>query len=106
MMDYSEELADRVRRSLAEENVKEGSLLGGKSFWVDDRLVISVHGDDLLVRVPEEEYTTLLEQPGVSSYEVAARPVPGWVIVASEAIADEAALMEWVTLGLARPADD
>lgn len=100
-MEYSEELAERVRSSLAgQPEVTEAPLLGGKSFWVADRLVISINGDDLLIRVAEDDYEVILERPGARPYEFAARPVPCWVIVAGVAITVDDALEEWVNLGL------
>ena len=101
-MAFSAELADRVRHSLkGRSRIDEGTLLGGRSFWVDDRLVVSVHGDDLLLRVPLEDYPSLLDRPGVMPYEFAARAVPGWVLIEGSAVADDKALSEWVGRGLA-----
>lgn len=101
-MDYSEELAERVRLTLADQESEEGTLLGGKSFWVDDRLVISLQGEDLLIRVPDDIYPSLLEEPGVTTYDFAARPVPGWVLVSGASLTDEETLAEWVRIGLSQ----
>lgn len=98
------DLLERVRISLSDHGAVESPLLGGTSFWVDDRLVISIHEDGILVRVPPSEYPTLLERPGVRPYEFAARPVPAWVIVDADSITQDGALTEWVAIGLAGPA--
>lgn len=101
LMEYSESLADRVRSSLAgQPDVTEAALLSGKSFWVADRLVISINGDDLLVRVAEDDYESVLELPGTRPFEFADRPVPSWVIVEGVAIATDDELARWVNLGL------
>ncbi len=102
-MDYSEELASRVRGLLDPHSVTETPLLGGKSFWVDDRLVVSIHGDELLVRVPDHDYDDLLARPGTRPYEFAARPVPSWVMIDSGAILDDDSLAQWLSIGLRRP---
>lgn len=102
-MDYSEELAARVRGLLAQHSVAETPLLDGKSFWIDDRLVVSIHGDELLIRVADNEYDELLERPGARPYEFAERPVPSWVMVGSRAVLDDDSLLEWLSIGMRRP---
>jgi hypothetical protein len=102
-MDYSEELAARVRGLLAQHAVAETPLLDGKSFWVDDRLVVSVHGEELLIRVADDEYGQLLKRPGARPYEFAERPVPSWVMVGPPAILDDGSLLEWLSIGMRRP---
>jgi len=73
--------------------------MGGTSFWLDDRLAIAIHGEDVLVRVPDAVYPTLMARSGARPYEFAARPVPNWVLIAGES-ADEDALAELIRLGL------
>lgn len=101
-MDFSEDLASRVRGLLEPHPVAETPLLGGKSFWVDDRLVISIHGDELLVRVPEHEYERLVDRPGARPYTFADRPVPSWVMVGPHGILDDESLREWLSIGMKR----
>jgi len=93
-------LSQRIRQSLVDRGeVVEGSFMGGTSFWLDDRLAIAIHGDDVLVRVPDAVYPSLMERSEVRPYEFAARPVPNWVLFAGEA-ADEDALAELIRMGL------
>jgi len=93
-------LSQRIRQSLVDQGeVVEGSFMGGKSFWLDDRLAIAIHGDDVLVRVPDAAYPSLMQRADARPYEFAARPVPNWVLFAGEA-ADEDALAELIRLGL------
>ena len=73
--------------------------MGGTSFWLDDRLAIAIHGEDVLVRVPDAAYSSLMERNEARPYEFAARPVPNWVLFAGEA-ADEDALAELIRMGL------
>jgi hypothetical protein len=99
-MEQTSVLSERIRQSLGERGeVIEGSFMGGTSFWLDDRLAIAIHGDDVLVRVPDAVYPSLMERSGARPYEFAARPVPNWVLFAGEA-ADEDALAELIGLGL------
>lgn len=93
-------LSQRIRQSLVDRgDVVEGAFMGGKSFWLDDRLAIAIHGEDVLVRVPETAYPSVVERAEARPYEFAARPVPGWVIISGES-ADESALAELIELGL------
>ena len=97
-------LSQRIRKSLVDRGeVIEGSFLGGTSFWLDDRLAIAIHGSDVLVRVPDSEYPTIMQRTEARPYEFAARPVPNWVLFSGDA-ADEDALAELIQLGLAASA--
>jgi hypothetical protein len=99
-MEQTSVLSQRIRQSLTEQgDVVEGSFMGGTSFWLDDRLAIAIHGEDVLVRVPDAAYPTIMERSGARPYEFAARPVPNWVLIAGES-ADETALAELIRLGL------
>ena len=94
-------LCQRIRDSLVDRGeLVEGSFLGGKSFWLDDRFAIALHGEDVLVKVPDSEYRTLMDRSAARPYEFAARPVPNWVLYAGDAVDDDA-LAELVQLGLA-----
>lgn len=93
-------LSERIRQSLVDRGeVVEGAFMGGTSFWLDDRLAIAIHGEDVLVRVPDAAYPSLMKRTDARPYEFAARPVPNWVLFAGEA-ADEDALAELIRLGL------
>ena len=93
-------LSQRIRSTLVSRGeVSEGSFMGGTSFWLGDHLAIAIHGEDVLVRVPDNVYPTMMERSEVRPYEFAARPVPNWVIFAGDA-ADESALEELIELGL------
>lgn len=71
---------------------------------MDDRLVMSLHDDGILLRVSQDDYAALLERPGVRPYEFAERPVPAWLVVEADAIAQDGALTDWVEIGLGRSA--
>jgi len=101
-MDYSEELASRVRALLDHHSLDESRLLDGKGFWVDDGLVASIHGDELLLRVDMSEYATLLTRSGTRPYEFAGRPVPAWLLVGPDAVLDDESLREWLAIGMKR----
>ena len=103
-MEQTAVLSQRIRQSLGNQGeIVEGSFMGGTSFWLDDRLAIAIHGEDVLVRVPDDEYPALMKRDEARPYEFAARPVPNWVLYSGDA-ADEGALTELIQLGLAASA--
>lgn len=93
-------LSQQIRRSLNDRGeVNEGAFMGGTSFWLDDRLAIAVHGEDVLVRVPESLYPEMIGRTGARPYEFAARAVPNWILFDGGA-ADESVLEELIEIGL------
>ena len=101
-MPYDEELVTRVRGVLVgEEGVTEKRMFGGLAFMVDGHLAVSASGrGGLLVRADPAEVDALLEEPGVSRFQMRGRPVTGWLHVEGDAVTDEAALQEWVRRGI------
>ena len=100
-MPYSEELAERtlaVIGSAASPDARK--MFGGVAFMVQGNMACGVIGDELIVRVPPEEYEERLAQPHVGPMNMTGRPMRGWVVVSPEAVAAEAALHEWVMVGV------
>lgn len=100
VVDVSNSLADRVRLALVGHQVVEGPFMHGKAFWVDKKLVVSILEDELLVRVPPDDYERLVLKSGCRPFEFAARPVPSWVLVEAIALSGDDTLSEWVSIGL------
>lgn len=98
------ELIERVRALLPEEaSTREVSMFGGRSFMVDDKMVVSaLKGGDLLVRVPAERHDELVERPGATQAEMGAgRSMgPGWISVSVESIERDEQLTFWLGVGL------
>ena len=95
-----DELIERLRALLAAEpSVREVSMFGGRSFMVNEKLVVSAGRDgDLLVRIDAERHDELTARPGAAQAEMGAgRDMgPGWVTVTAEAIADHESLSFWL----------
>jgi TfoX/Sxy family transcriptional regulator of competence genes len=54
-MAYDEKLADRVREALMDvPKVEEKKMFRGITFMVDDKMCISVSGDELMLRLDPE----------------------------------------------------
>ena len=102
-MPYSPEVADRVRRLLAgRDDVEEKRMVGGGlSFLVAGRMCCGVTRDALMVRVGADAGPAALAEPHVTTMTLGGRQLDGYVLVAPEGHADDAALAAWVSRGLA-----
>jgi TfoX/Sxy family transcriptional regulator of competence genes len=100
-MAYDEGLAERVRNLIsARAGVTEKKMFGGIAFLLGGNMAVGVRGDDLLVRLDEEDAERALTEDGVRPFEMGSRRQPkGWVLVGPERISDPAGLAEWVDVG-------
>ncbi len=99
-MAYDEDLARRVREVLGERRgVREKKVFSGLGFLQDGNLAVSVHGEDLLVRVGAAAAETARARPGVHEFVNGGRPMHGWVIVEAAVLLDDVALYDWVDEG-------
>jgi len=100
---YDEELADRVREQLAdEEGVTEKRMFGGLAFLLGGNMAVAVSGrGGLMVRVGSDGVRQALARPHASQVEMRGRPMTGWVFVTLEGLATKRALQPWVRRGVA-----
>jgi TfoX/Sxy family transcriptional regulator of competence genes len=97
---YNEELAERVRETLADRaDVDENRMFGGLTFMVAGHMCCGVLKNDLIVRIEPSEFETLAAQPHVRPFDFTGRPMQGMVYVESGALADDEALRMWVQRG-------
>jgi TfoX/Sxy family transcriptional regulator of competence genes len=98
---YDEDLAERVRDLLSARNsVTEKKMFGGIAFLLAGNMAVGVRGDDLLVRLAEEDAQKALGEVAVRPFEMGSRRQPkGWVLVGPERLSDDAGLGEWVDAG-------
>ena len=100
-MAFNEELALRIRQSLGEQaGVTERKMFGGLCFMVQGNMLGGVMGDEIIVRVGAERYEDALKQPHAREMDFTGRPMRGFVVVASEGIALDERLDEWVQRGV------
>ena len=57
-------------------------------------------GDDLVVRVGKDGHEAALARPHARVMDFTGKPMAGWIYVAAEGVESDAALVEWVELGL------
>src|SRR5690349_4184231 len=100
-MAYDEQLADRVRNLISDRaDVSEKQMFGGIAFLVGGNMAVGVRGEELLVRLTEEDAEKALSEDGVKPFEMGSRRQPkGWVLVEPEGVSDESGLGEWVDAG-------
>ena len=100
-MAYDEGLAQRIRESLADQpDLEEKEMFGGIGFMAQGNMVCGVLNDSLIVRVGPERYSEALTQPHTKEFDFTGRPMTGWVMVDVEGYQVDAALEEWVNLGI------
>ena len=99
-MAYDEGLAQRLREALAgADGLSERRMFGGIAFMLGGNMAVGVTGDELMVRTGPERYAEALEHPDARVFDMTGRPMRGWVVVASDGIAADAALADWVRMG-------
>jgi TfoX N-terminal domain len=101
-MAYDEDLANRIRELVAaERGVDEKAMFGGLAFLINGNMSVAVSGKGgLMVRVPPEETSKLLEREHVSPMVMAGRETRGWLRVAVDGVKTKRQLASWVTRGV------
>jgi TfoX/Sxy family transcriptional regulator of competence genes len=100
-MAYDEDLADRVREQLAAEPaVTEKAMFGGLAFLLEGNMAVGISGDELMVRVGPDASDDALARPHARPFDMTGRPMKGWILVASEGVAEERDLAGWVARGV------
>ena len=101
-MAYDEGLAQRIEDLLAAESgATSRKMFGGLGFMVDGHLTVAATSGGLMVRTDPAAGHEWLDGSTVTQVEMRERPMPGWLLVASEALADDVVLRTWVARGVA-----
>lgn len=98
-MACDEGLAERVREVVGP--CVERAMFGGLAFLRDGHMACGVLGDELVVRVGPDAYDEALGLPHVRPMDFTGKPLRGYVYVAAEGLASDAALAAWVARGTA-----
>lgn len=97
------ELVERIRELIADELVqREVSMFGGRSFLVNERMIVAAQKDGgLLVRVADARHDELVSRPGATQAVMGrGREMgPGWIRVDATAL-DEEQLAAWIEAAL------
>jgi TfoX/Sxy family transcriptional regulator of competence genes len=99
-MAYNEQLAERIRTLLAASedasDMREQKMFGGVCFMWRGNMLVGVHEDRLLIRIPREQTEASLKQPRVHPFDFTGRPMQGWLSVEAEAVQTKPALRKWL----------
>ncbi len=104
-MAYDSGLVARVADALAqigERGARQKNVFGGLGFLKGKSTFAIVYDNDLIVKTRREEYASLLTRAGVTPFAPdGEQPMGTWLVVESDAIADDPELVEWIERGLA-----
>ena len=99
-MAYNEDLADRVREQLRDEDaLTEMEMFGGVAFLLAGNMSVGISGDELIVRVGPDAGEDALAQAHARPFDMPGRPMKGWIMVAPEGVKTDTQLATWVTRG-------
>jgi TfoX/Sxy family transcriptional regulator of competence genes len=101
-MAYDEDLANRIRELLADEDgITEKKMFGGLAFLLHGNMSVAAsRNGGLLVRVEPADTEKLLERPHVARMEMGRRAMDGWITVAPEGLKTKRQLAAWVKRGV------
>jgi TfoX/Sxy family transcriptional regulator of competence genes len=101
-MAYDEDLANRIRELIADEDsVTEKKMFGGLAFLVGGNMSVAASGQGgLMVRCDPERTSELLQKPHAKPFEMRGREMDGWLRVDDEGIKTKGQLEPWVRIGV------
>ncbi len=102
-MAYDEVLAQRIHDLLdGEPGLTSRKMFGGLGFMVDGHMAVAAgSGGSLMVRAAPDDAAQWVDGESVNPMEMQGRQMAGWLLVASEALADDEQLQLWVDRGVA-----
>jgi TfoX/Sxy family transcriptional regulator of competence genes len=102
-MAYDPQLADRVRSLLADADaLTEKKMFGGIGWTIGGTMAAGAHNDGrLMIRCSKEDFEQLLSEPGADGMKKGTRNLTGWLLIDSNAVADNRSLSRWVARGRA-----
>jgi TfoX/Sxy family transcriptional regulator of competence genes len=101
-MAYDEDLANRLRELLAEEDaVTEKKMFGGLAFLLQGNMSVSAsRNGGLLARIDPADTDAALARPHVALMEMGGRTMDGWITVAPDGLKTKRELATWVDRSL------
>src|SRR6266576_2806473 len=102
-MAYDENLADRIRRLVADESdLTEKKMFGGLAFLIGGNMAIAASGQGgALVRVDPGQADRLVETTRAEAAVMRGNPMQGWLRVESDDLRTKRRLEKWANLGSA-----
>jgi TfoX/Sxy family transcriptional regulator of competence genes len=102
-MVYDENLANRLRELLADEDgITETRMFGGLAFLLHGNMTVSAsRSGGLLIRIDPADTDAVLARPHVTLMEMRGRTIAGWITVGPEGLKTTRQLAAWVKRSLA-----
>ena len=99
---YNEKLADRTREiiSLTHKKVIEKKMFGGLCFMVNDKMLVGVEQERLMVRLDPARYDEVNEKEGCRPMDFTGKVMKGFVFVDVDALNTNKKLKYWIDLAL------
>ncbi len=93
-------IADLLPRAGAA-GARRKNVFGGMGFMIGRSAAVIASQDELLVKVPRDAYDELRARPGIEPFRPGGEGAMGtWLVVPTDAIADDPELLEWLELGV------
>ncbi len=101
-MAYNEELSLRVQKRLFDLNIDfyEKKMFGGNAFMINDKMCIGIMKEELMLRVLDSEYESLLEKNYVRPMNFTGKTMKGFLYIEDEGVRKETDLSQWINYGL------
>ena len=98
-MAYDLKLAERIRSELDGVPFVEKKMFGGVGFLIGGNMACGVNKDDLIVRTDPERHGALLKKPHVKPFDLAGKPMKGWLLVEADGVKTARQLEAWIKEG-------
>lgn len=101
-MAYNEELGNRIASKLLDLDIDfiEKKMFGGVAFMIQDKMCIGVSKDEIMLRVMEDKYESLLEENFVKPMQFTGRIMKGFLFIEEPAFEKDKDLLKWIELGI------
>ena len=100
-MAFSEQLADRVRESLADlRGIEEKRMIGGLTFMYRGKMCVGIIKDDLMCRIDPDLHEQAISRKGCRTMDFTGRPMKGYVLVNDTGMQSKQDLRYWINLAL------
>jgi TfoX/Sxy family transcriptional regulator of competence genes len=100
-MAYNEKLADRIREALSHlPKVEEKKMFRGVTFMVNEKMCVSVSGENLMVRFDPTMQNELAERKGFEEMAMKGRVYKGYGYIHPEGIKSKQDFDFWISLAL------
>jgi TfoX/Sxy family transcriptional regulator of competence genes len=100
-MPYNEKLADRIREALQHlPNVEEKKMFKGVTFMVNNKMCVSVSGDEMMCRFDPALQHILAEKNGFLTMIMKGRAYKGYGYINQDGIKSKKDFDYWINLSL------